>query len=99
MFNSLFIAFTGSNLIIVSNMCTFFPLNSPGGSSDEETDSQKDSSKSDKHSTNTWPPKQTWSQTAQGVNPHPQPPEKVPVHRPVSMQWSDPLANRSPWSG
>lgn len=80
-------------------MCTFFPLNSPGGSSDEETNSQKDSSKSDKHSTNTWPPKQTWSQTAQGVNPHPQPPEKVPVHRPVSMQWSDPLANRSPWSG
>lgn len=71
----------------------------PGGSSDEETDSQKDSSKSDKHSTNTWPPKQTWSQTAQGVKPHPQPPEKVPVHRPVSMQWSDPLANRSPWSG
>lgn len=72
---------------------------SPGGSSDDETENQKVLGKPDKHSTNTWPPKQVLSQTGQEGPPHQHPPEQVPFHRPVSMQWSDPLANRTPWPG
>ncbi|XP_062621057.1 uncharacterized protein LOC134282671 isoform X1 [Saccostrea cucullata] len=71
----------------------------PCGSSDEDADNQKVLGQHDKHSTNTWPPKQSWSQTIQGGTPNQKQPEKVPVHRPVSMQWSDPLANRTPWPG
>jgi hypothetical protein len=39
------------------------------------------------------------SQTGQGGAPQLLPTEQVNFHRPVSMQWSDPLANRTPWPG
>ena len=53
----------------------------------------------DKSSCNTWPSKQTWSTSgpvtrdqgrSHGLNNQ--------SHRPVTMQWSDPLANRNVWS-
>jgi len=53
---------------------------------------------------NPWSPKQIWSQPGQAavavggeelVLPDQQTNQS---HRPVSMQWSDPLANRNMWS-
>ncbi|KAJ8303333.1 hypothetical protein KUTeg_019729 [Tegillarca granosa] len=81
-------------------------LDSKDGSSDEdggkssgyEHPKSTDGHLKDKQSTNTWPPKQLWSQTNMIGGDMTQEKPVNQSHRPVSMQWSDPLANRNVWS-
>ncbi|BFZ19642.1 hypothetical protein BsWGS_22681 [Bradybaena similaris] len=72
-------------------------INSKDGSSDEDADSgQPDLSKS----SSTWPPPEPpmSANLSRGLTPELlEPPEMGHTHRPIQMQWSDPLSARSMW--
>lgn len=66
-------------------------MDSKHGSSDDESEKQKDAS------SKAWPQKQGWPSTNQPQVPGSGDQARNQSHRPLSMQWSDPLANRNMW--